>query len=254
MLIKLIHIRLILSTLVNFHVIIHYKFFYYLTQLLTKILKVSNKMFDHPNFKLFLKVLTALTVLIAVHQVFWASDDIQPIQPSATINSTVASQVINSTGSQSNNSNVTQVANIYSDDEEPISEEKVTSESEAKSKLDPLDEIISLDLRLKYPKIYASPVPTSEEMLLTLTTKERPLTHRTPMDLIWVIGNSGSMQGEKLRLLKYTLNYLLNLLSSQDRLSIVRFSDSATRLSPLKPVSKLNEKFFNKTINDLYAL
>lgn len=41
------------------------------------------------------------------------------------------------------------------------------------------------------------------------------------------------MSGEKIKLVKETLNYLLTILNENDRLSIVIFDDTVERLNPL---------------------
>jgi len=60
---------------------------------------------------------------------------------------------------------------------------------------------------------------------------------RTSVDLICVIDNSGSMQGEKIGLVKETINFLLETLTPSDRLSIITFNSYANRLCGLKTVT-----------------
>ena len=115
------------------------------------------------------------------------------------------------------------------------------------------ENLISLDMKLKYPIILPPKKTVSEHMLLTLTTKEISLSERTPMDLVWVVDTSGSMAGEKIKLLKDTLKYMLTMLSSQDRLAIVRFSSEATRLTPLKFANSQNEQYFTGVIDSSEA-
>ncbi|CAF1267009.1 unnamed protein product [Didymodactylos carnosus] len=50
---------------------------------------------------------------------------------------------------------------------------------------------------------------------------------RTSLDLVCVVDRSGSMQGEKIALLKQTLSYIVEQLKSTDRLSIISFNTVA---------------------------
>eukprot|EP00249_Psilotum_nudum_P011157 c22998_g1_i1 orf=264-2606(+) len=57
---------------------------------------------------------------------------------------------------------------------------------------------------------------------------------RVPIDLVTVLDVSGSMAGAKLALVKQAMAFVIGNLSSSDRLSIVAFSSSATRILPLR--------------------
>ena len=60
----------------------------------------------------------------------------------------------------------------------------------------------------------------------TATEKELDELH-VPIDLVCVVDRSGSMQGDKISLLKDTLEYIINQMGVLDRLSIITFSSSA---------------------------
>ncbi|RCV09157.1 hypothetical protein SETIT_2G004300v2 [Setaria italica] len=53
---------------------------------------------------------------------------------------------------------------------------------------------------------------------------------RAPLDLVTVIDVSGSMRGEKLRLVKQAVGFVIDNLGPTDRLSVVSFSNDATRV------------------------
>ncbi len=50
---------------------------------------------------------------------------------------------------------------------------------------------------------------------------------RVPIDLVCVVDQSGSMSGEKMRLLKQTLVYITEQLNGFDRLAIISFDTEA---------------------------
>lgn len=64
--------------------------------------------------------------------------------------------------------------------------------------------------------------------LLPSTASEKELDElRVPIDLICIVDQSGSMQGDKITLLKETLNYIVDQMNSSDRLAIVSFDTQA---------------------------
>lgn len=60
---------------------------------------------------------------------------------------------------------------------------------------------------------------------------------RAPLDLVTVLDVSGSMQGQKLELLKHAMCFVIDQLGPADRLSVVTFSDTASRLTRLTRMS-----------------
>ena len=72
---------------------------------------------------------------------------------------------------------------------------------------------------------------------------------RTSVDLICVIDNSGSMNGQKIELVKDTLKFLIETLTPSDRLSIILFNSYATRVCGLKCVTPENSVQFVNHVN-----
>lgn len=90
----------------------------------------------------------------------------------------------------------------------------------------------------------------TQDIEILENAKEIPTTG---IDLICVIDVSGSMQGIKIDMVKKTLKALLDFLNPRDRLCLIVFNSSATRITPLKCVTKTNLKYFNQAINTLNA-
>ncbi|CAF3369228.1 unnamed protein product [Rotaria sp. Silwood2] len=64
--------------------------------------------------------------------------------------------------------------------------------------------------------------------LLPITASEKELNElRVPIDLVCVVDQSGSMKGEKIALLKKTLDYIIDQMGPLDRLAIVSFDTKA---------------------------
>lgn len=100
--------------------------------------------------------------------------------------------------------------------------------------------IKSFDDKKKEPKEGVESVKAPE------TKNQRP-----GIDLICVIDVSGSMSGEKIELVKKSMSYLLELLSENDRLSIITFESFAERLCPLVRVTPENIVKLQGYINTL---
>lgn len=77
---------------------------------------------------------------------------------------------------------------------------------------------------------------------------------RAGIDIICVIDVSGSMGGQKLNLLKESLNYIVNMLKEQDRLCIIKFNDSAKIVFPLLSMDGAHKKIALRHISALRAI
>ncbi|CAK68768.1 unnamed protein product (macronuclear) [Paramecium tetraurelia] len=73
------------------------------------------------------------------------------------------------------------------------------------------------------------------------------------VDLLCVIDRSGSMSGEKIEMVKQTLNILLNFLGPKDRLCLIQFDDTCQRLTNLRRVTDENKTYYSDIISKIYA-
>ncbi|KAL4499758.1 hypothetical protein ABPG72_017298 [Tetrahymena utriculariae] len=74
---------------------------------------------------------------------------------------------------------------------------------------------------------------------------------RPSIDLVCVIDNSVSMQGEKIQNVKTTLLQLLDMLNSNDRLSLILFNSYPTLLCNLRKVDDENKPSIQSIINSI---
>ena len=65
------------------------------------------------------------------------------------------------------------------------------------------------------------------------------------MDIVCVIDISGSMSGQKIALVRDTMKYVVEMLTPNDRLSIMVYNDNGTRLCPFMFVNSANIPKFN---------
>ncbi|KAL4476091.1 hypothetical protein ABPG74_009824 [Tetrahymena malaccensis] len=74
---------------------------------------------------------------------------------------------------------------------------------------------------------------------------------RPSIDLVCVIDNSASMRGEKIKNVKETLLNLVEMLNSNDRLSLILFNNDPITLFDLKYADNNNKQTFKKKINQI---
>lgn len=71
--------------------------------------------------------------------------------------------------------------------------------------------------------------------------------------MICVVDTSGSMAGSKIKLLKDSLHYIVDTLTEQDRMCIIRFDFSSHILSSLLKMTNDNKRTLKVLIDDLKA-
>lgn len=69
--------------------------------------------------------------------------------------------------------------------------------------------------------------------------------NRPGMDLILAIDTSGSMSGEKIKLVKETINFMIDELQDIDRLALVEFNSTKTLLAHFNPMTEKNKKAYH---------
>ncbi|EAR91045.1 Von willebrand factor type A (vWA) domain was originally protein (macronuclear) [Tetrahymena thermophila SB210] len=74
-----------------------------------------------------------------------------------------------------------------------------------------------------------------------------------PLDLIFVIDTSGSMQGKKIELVKKSILQVLHIIQGDDRISLVGFNSQAKVLLELTQLTKNSKKKIQKTVDELQA-
>jgi Ca-activated chloride channel family protein len=77
------------------------------------------------------------------------------------------------------------------------------------------------------------PGPASLYVVVELAGRGAPLDARPPLQVVFALDVSGSMQGPPLEQLQRSVDSLVGLLAAEDRLGVVAFADAATEVSPL---------------------
>ncbi|KAK9669892.1 hypothetical protein RND81_13G161600 [Saponaria officinalis] len=76
---------------------------------------------------------------------------------------------------------------------------------------------------------------------------------RAPVDLVAILDISGSMNGDKIRLLKQAMGFVVDNLGPTDRLSVIVFSTTARRVTPLRRMSHSGKVDTIEAVNSLRA-
>merc|ERR1711976_217526 len=126
--------------------------------------------------------------------------------------------------------------NIQFDDKPLIRREKKVKKEEI---LD-VDEMINMKLKTRFKKIQRLKKKQKIPLMISIKTDEVEVDDdRVGLDLVVMIDTSGSMNGEKIKLVRETLLTITKNLTKIDRLGLIKFSTSPTLLLNLTPVSKL---------------
>ena len=76
-------------------------------------------------------------------------------------------------------------------------------------------------------------------VFVLLKAGEKPVsaeTQRTPLNLSLVVDRSGSMEGDKIKYTKQAVDYVINQLGEQDRISIIQYSDGVDVLAATQSI------------------
>jgi len=129
----------------------------------------------------------------------------------------------------------------YDDDESLKSDRRMDSKEDYS--FSDLDEAVQLKMRIKREKVQTNQFSAQTfPMLVSLEVENlKENSEKAALDLVCVIDQSISMHGSPIDLVKKALRCLLNYLGDSDRLSVVIFNDSATRIFPLTTMTQANK-------------
>ena len=90
-------------------------------------------------------------------------------------------------------------------------------------------------------------------LLLENGTAGGPQSGRPGVDIVFLIDLSGSMMGEKLELVKKTLEFMISKLNNNDRVSLVTFNNVTSKLCPLTCMNERNKQNVVNIANQMKA-
>lgn len=112
-----------------------------------------------------------------------------------------------------------------------------------KNKLEDPTSIVIFDLESKRQGVLRNPDKQSLDVMISIGSKDVEIEHqRVGLDLVFVVDVSGSMKGEKIQLVRETLDFVIGELEPMDRVAIVTFDDKAEVISPLSAMTPTGKK------------
>ncbi|KAI4384049.1 hypothetical protein MLD38_009820 [Melastoma candidum] len=146
------------------------------------------------------------------------------------------------------------------DDDELLDQLTLTAEKNSENSLASGGQSSAVQIK-SYPEVSDLPRSTScDDFSFLVNIKAAGTSRQTttgscraPVDLVTVLDISGSMAGTKLALLKRAMGFVIQNLSSSDRLSVIAFSSTARRLFPLRRMSDTGRQEALQAVNSLVA-
>jgi Mg-chelatase subunit ChlD len=135
----------------------------------------------------------------------------------------------------------------YTDDDHIEVSVQTTQKTENPENID-LENKVLLSLKTSKRLLREISNGTTLPMLLNIDVAEMKSSTKAHIDLICVLDKSGSMQGQKIKLLIDSFSSIMEYLGDNDRMSIVPFNGSAKRLTPLL---RMTAEGKTKTLNAL---
>ncbi|XP_019458308.1 PREDICTED: uncharacterized protein LOC109358502 [Lupinus angustifolius] len=206
--------------------------------------------FQNPSF-------SASTDIPRINQVSSQRDDAV-----ATMLRRIPSQPANNVGGRRSSSLPNVPEPVVFDDDESLDQLAGTTQINNDAQTDH-NVINTMEIKT-YPEVSAVSKSASHDnfgLLVHLKAPKRNITEsssptsvqnsRAPIDLVTVLDVSGSMAGTKLALLKRAMSFVIQNLSSSDRLSVVAFSSTACRIFPLQRMTDSGRQHALQAVNSL---
>ncbi|XBJ28067.1 hypothetical protein VPH35_005226 [Triticum aestivum] len=151
------------------------------------------------------------------------------------------------TSPSSSSSSSRQVRRAYQDDEPTVPAQAAAASNGGSGAA-----AVVLRTHCEFPALARG---TARENFAVLVHAKAPSSEaaRASLDLVTVLDVSGSMAGSKLALLKKAMGFVIDNLGPADRLSVVSFSDNASRLIRLARMSDAGKAAAKQAVESLYA-
>lgn len=112
-----------------------------------------------------------------------------------------------------------------------------------------LDPLLNLQLKSKFQTIRPSSESQQIPLYLSVTAREKLLVNKKhSLDLVLIIDNSGSMGGKKIKLVKQTIQHILQELTENDKFGLIVFNQVSEVLLPFSKMTPENKEKARKSI------
>lgn len=128
------------------------------------------------------------------------------------------------------NKKTNKVDNQFVEEGKLIKKEKTTNNVD----LSDTNKLITFNIKTQYDMIQRKNEAQKIPVMVEVKSEEVEMDESRPgIDIVIAVDVSGSMQGDKIKLVRETLTFLVDELKDIDRLSFVTFNDSATLMANL---------------------
>ena len=128
------------------------------------------------------------------------------------------------------NKKTNKVDNRFVEEGKLIKKEKTTNNVD----LSDTNKLITFNIKTQYDMIQRKNEAQKIPVMVEVKSEEVEMDESRPgIDIVIAVDVSGSMQGDKIKLVRETLTFLVDELKDIDRLSFVTFNDSATLMANL---------------------
>jgi Mg-chelatase subunit ChlD len=162
----------------------------------------------------------------------------------------IPNSISNFTREKKKQINLKEPTREYFDDESlPVTE----TETQGGDKNDfDLSQLVKVEMKLRN-KLLNPTKSISTQMMLKIGIEEVKSDIKASIDLVCVIDKSGSMNGEKINLLKDSFKTIVEYLGPKDRMSLVCFSTTSERITPLMCMTEENKTKLLDALVDVKA-
>jgi Mg-chelatase subunit ChlD len=143
-------------------------------------------------------------------------------------------------------------------EDEIVGEKAVPIPTKALAKADPgspqRDDLLTISLSPEYTEeTLAAKSPFYVRVSTAFTPSTTMNEEKTPLDVVCVLDNSGSMSGSKIDNLKAAMEFVVSTLTDKDRLSMITFNSNATALQGLWKMNEARKETTRRNIQSIVA-
>ena len=109
-----------------------------------------------------------------------------------------------------------------------------------------------ISLNIERAKSHSDQTGNLTPLVVSLTSQDTKIKIK-PVDLICIVDVSGSMSGDKIKLVRESLKYLVNLMKEEDNFALVEFESKAKVVNNFTKMAEENKTLLMKNIDNLKA-
>lgn len=131
----------------------------------------------------------------------------------------------------------------------PIIRKPQSAKSQDSSHKPDFSKLVHFQLDTLHPRLRSSEGPQTIPVMVNVGAKDADLgKNRVGLDVVMIIDISGSMGGQKIKLVVETLLFIIDQMQEMDRLSLIAFDNKSEILAGLTPMTEQAKETFKKKV------